>query len=108
MSEGLAKIAAEQGIESITAIALAYVMSKAANVFPIIGGKKVEQLKDNIQALSIKLTQKQIEYLESIKPFDIGFPHDWIPADPNITGESFLIARSNAMKFPNARRLTSL
>ncbi|CAI7592065.1 unnamed protein product [Penicillium pancosmium] len=108
MSEALAKVAAEQGIESITAIALAYVMSKAANVFPIIGGKKVEQLKDNIQALSIKLTQEQIEYLESIKPFDIGFPHDWIPADPNITGESFLIARSNAMKFPNARRLTSL
>lgn len=83
-------------------------MSKAANVFPIVGGRKVEHLKDNIQALSIKLTKEQIDYLESVKPFDIGFPHNFVPANPNITGESFLIARSNAMKFPNAHKPTSL
>ncbi|KAJ5233790.1 Aldo/keto reductase [Penicillium citrinum] len=108
ISEALAKVASEHGIESLTAIALSYVMSKAGNVFPIVGGRKVDHLKDNIQALSIKLTQKQIEYLESVKPFEIGFPHDFIPADPNVTGDSFLIARTNAMKFPNAYRPTSL
>lgn len=108
MSEALAKVASEHGIESVTAIALAYVMFKAAKVFPIVGGRKVEHLKDNIQALSIKLTDQQIEYLESIKPFDLGFPHNFIPADPNITGRSFLIARTNVTKFPNACKPTSL
>ncbi|GKZ74618.1 putative aryl-alcohol dehydrogenase aad14 [Aspergillus niger] len=108
MSEALEKVAAEHGITSVTAVALAYVMSKAGNVFPLVGGRKVEHLQDNIQALSLKLTDEQIAYLESVKPFDIGFPHNFIPADPNVTGSSFLIARTNAMKFPNARKETSL
>jgi aryl-alcohol dehydrogenase-like predicted oxidoreductase len=108
ISEALAKVASEHGTESVTSIALAYVMSKAANVFPLIGGRKVEHLKDNIQALSIKLTDQQIQYLESVNTWNPGFPHNFIPADPNVTGESFLIARTNAMKFPNARKPTSL
>ncbi|KAJ5623838.1 Aldo/keto reductase [Penicillium lagena] len=108
VSEALAKVASEHGIESVTSVALAYVMSKAGNVFPLIGGRKVEHLTDNIQALSLKLTQEQIEYLESVKPFNPGFPHNFIPADPNVTGSSFLIARTNAIKFPNAQKPTSL
>lgn len=35
-SEALARVASEHVIESVTAITLAYVMSKAANVFPAI------------------------------------------------------------------------
>ncbi|OBT39485.1 hypothetical protein VE00_10119 [Pseudogymnoascus sp. WSF 3629] len=108
MSEALAKVASEHGIESVTAIALAYVMSKAANVFPIVGGRKVEHLQDNIKALSIKLTEEQIEYLDNVKPFNLGFPHNFVPLDPNVTGKSFLIGRTNAMKFPNAHKPTSL
>lgn len=96
MSEALAKVAEEHGIESVTAIALAYVMSKAPYVFPLVGGRKVEHLKDNIQALSIKLTPKQIEYLESVKPFDVGFPHNFIGPDPHETGKaSFLLAAAS-------------
>ncbi|KAN0110013.1 putative aryl-alcohol dehydrogenase Aad14 [Hyaloscypha variabilis] len=72
MSLALSKVAAEHGIESLTAIALAYVLSKTTDVFPIVGGRKVEHLKDNIQALSIKLSTAQTEYLESVKDLDIG------------------------------------
>ncbi|KAA8650633.1 hypothetical protein EYZ11_012315 [Aspergillus tanneri] len=56
MNEALAQVTSEHGIESVTAVALAYVMAKAPNVFPLVGGRKVEYLKDNIQALKIKLT----------------------------------------------------
>ncbi|ORY71685.1 putative aryl-alcohol dehydrogenase [Pseudomassariella vexata] len=108
MSEALAKVASEHGTESVTAVALAYVMSKASNVFPIVGGRKVEHLNDNIKALSLKLTDEQITYLESIKTLDLGFPHNFIPQDPNITGSSFLIGRTNAMKFPNAHKPSSV
>ena len=87
MSESLSKVAAQHGIESVTAVAIAYVMAKAANVFPIVGGRKIEHLHDNIKALSIRLTREQIEYLESVQPFDIGFPANFIGRDPSDTGE---------------------
>ncbi|KAL2872336.1 aldo/keto reductase [Aspergillus lucknowensis] len=86
MSEALAKVASEHGIESVTAIALAYVLQKVPNVFPIVGGRKVEHLHDNLQALKIKLTQEQIELLESVRPFDAGFPLNMIGNDPRISG----------------------
>jgi aryl-alcohol dehydrogenase-like predicted oxidoreductase len=82
ISEALSKVAAEHGIESVTAIALAYVISKAPQVYPIVGGRKVEHLKDNIQALKIKLSEEQIEYLESQTSFDIGFPNNFIGGHP--------------------------
>ncbi|KAK0222407.1 NADP-dependent oxidoreductase domain-containing protein [Armillaria fumosa] len=79
MSKALEAVAAEVGaIGNLTAVAIAYVMHKTPYVFPIIGGRKVEHLKVNIQALDIKLTQKQIEYLESVVPFDPGFPSSMI------------------------------
>ena len=47
-------------------------------MFPIIGGRKVEQLNENIGALDISLTAEQIKRIEDAKPFDIGFPHGMI------------------------------
>ncbi len=59
-------------------VAIAYVMQKTPFVFPIIGGRKVEHLKANIEALNIALSKEQINYLESIIPFDPGFPHSML------------------------------
>ena len=56
-------------------VAIAYVMQKAPYVFPIIGGRKVEHLMSNIEALEISLKPEHIEYLESILPFERGFPY---------------------------------
>ncbi|KAK4890815.1 hypothetical protein LTR27_010516 [Elasticomyces elasticus] len=58
----------------ITSVALAYVMHKAPYVFPIVGGRKVDHLKGNIEALSVKLTQEEIDDIEDAEPFDVGFP----------------------------------
>lgn len=59
--------------KSIT-VAVAYVMHKAPYVFPILGARKAEHLVSNLEALDISLTPEQIAYLESIIPFDKGFP----------------------------------
>ncbi|CAL1709973.1 unnamed protein product [Somion occarium] len=72
--QALEKVAAEVGAESISAVAIAYVMQKVPYVFPIIGGRKVEHLHQNIQALDLDLTT---EHIESILPFDVGFPTDF-------------------------------
>ncbi|KAF9524938.1 NADP-dependent oxidoreductase domain-containing protein, partial [Crepidotus variabilis] len=72
--KALEKVASEIGAKHITAVAIAYVMQKTTYVFPIIGGRKVEHLEANLEALSISLTQEQIKYLESVVAFDPGFP----------------------------------
>ncbi|KAI0356959.1 Aldo/keto reductase [Trametes cingulata] len=74
----LEEVAKQVGAKSIQAVAIAYVMQKTPYVFPIIGGRKVEQLEANIEALNVALSEEQIKYLESILPFDAGFPHTMI------------------------------
>jgi diketogulonate reductase-like aldo/keto reductase len=57
-------------------VAIAYVMQKTPFVFPIVGGRKVEQLHGNIEALDISLTPQQIKEIEDTLPFDHGFPYN--------------------------------
>lgn len=105
VSEALAKVAAEHGIESLTAVALAYVIQKTPHVFPIIGGRKVEHLKDNIQSLSIRLTPAQVKELEDVVAFDVGFPGNFIGQDPKWTGENnSMIGLSAPMAFPTVSK----
>ena len=58
-------------------VAIAYLMQKTPYVFPIVGGRKVEHLMANIEALEITLSNDQIKYLESVEPFEAGFPY-WV------------------------------
>ncbi|KEF51858.1 alcohol dehydrogenase [Exophiala aquamarina CBS 119918] len=75
VSRVLEKIATSRPIPvPLTSIALAYVLHKAPNVFPIIGGRKLSHLKSNIDALAIRLSQEEIDEIETAYPFDIGFP----------------------------------
>ncbi|EJD48030.1 aryl-alcohol dehydrogenase [NADP+] [Auricularia subglabra TFB-10046 SS5] len=78
VSQALEKVAKEVGVDSITAVAIAYLLHKTLFVFPIVGGRKVEHLKDNIKALEISLTPEQIAFIESVVPFDPGFPHNFV------------------------------
>ncbi|KIJ38039.1 hypothetical protein M422DRAFT_259439 [Sphaerobolus stellatus SS14] len=78
VSRKLEEIAKEVGAQNITAVAIAYVMHKTRYVFPIIGGRKVEQLYGNLEALDIRLTAEQIKEIESVQPFELGFPHSMI------------------------------
>ena len=60
------------GAKSIQAVAIAYVMQKTPFVFPIIGGRKVEHLYQNIAALDVALTDEHIRKIESAAPFNKG------------------------------------
>ncbi|KAJ7250425.1 NADP-dependent oxidoreductase domain-containing protein [Mycena rebaudengoi] len=94
MSHALEKVAGEVGAKSITAVAIAYVMQKVPYVFPIIGGRKVEHLLANVEALEIALSTEQIAFLESILPFDPGFPNFMIG---NGDGPSYLLASAGTL-----------
>lgn len=75
VSEVLEKVAKDKGT-LMTSIALAYVMHKAPYTFPIVGGRKVEHLKGNIEALSLKLTEEEIQEIDGAYGFEMGFPHN--------------------------------
>ena len=67
--------AKEVGAKLITSVAIACLMQKTTHVFPIIGGRKVEQLVANLEALEISLSEEQMKFIEGTLPFDPGFPH---------------------------------
>lgn len=73
LSAVLEGIANKRGTK-LTSVALAYVMHKTPYVFPIVGCRKVSYLKDNIEALGLKLSDEEIDEIEDAVPFDIGFP----------------------------------
>lgn len=57
------ELAAEKGL-STSQLALAYVMSQPLNIFALVGCEKGQECRENAQALEVKLTDKEIAYLE--------------------------------------------
>lgn len=60
---------------------------RAALIQPV-GGRKIEHLTNNLNALSHDLTQEQIKTLEEIYPFDVGFSMNRFGMDSNVTGKT--------------------
>jgi hypothetical protein len=97
VSAVLDKVAKRHNVP-LTAVAIAYTMQKVsvtimplinrtfANshpfqtpyLFPILGGRKVEHLKANIEALSVDLTADDIAEIETGYEFDLGFPSNFL------------------------------
>ena len=63
-------------------------MQKTPFVFPIIGGRKVEHLLANIEALELSLTDEQIKFLENVVEFQPGFPN-WLIVRLTVINFSF-------------------
>lgn len=62
----------------ITSVALAYVMHKQPYIFPIVGGRKVEHIKGNIDALSLELSDQEMDEIDDASGFQIGFPNSFL------------------------------
>ncbi|KAI0914511.1 aryl-alcohol dehydrogenase [Ustulina deusta] len=77
MSKVLDAVATRHNVP-ITSVALAYALNKTPYVFPVLGGRKVEHLKANIEALSLELSAEDIKEIESGYDFDLGFPHKFM------------------------------
>lgn len=75
VAEVLEKVATRKNTQ-LTSVALAYVLHKTPYVFPIIGGRNIEHLKGNIEALTLKLSEEDIKEIEGAKEFDLGLPQN--------------------------------
>ncbi|KAI9034923.1 uncharacterized protein KD926_005017 [Aspergillus affinis] len=77
VSKVLEAVAARYKTE-ITSVALAYVMHKAPHVHPIIGGRKIEHLLRNIEALGLALSQEDLTEIKQTYGFNLGFPMTYL------------------------------
>lgn len=91
-SQALEVVAKRRGTV-ITSIALAYVMHKTPYVFPIVAGRKVDHLKGNIEALTIRLSQEEMAEIDKAVSFELGFPHSFLHPNgvPEAPGEVWLL-----------------
>lgn len=96
ISDALEKVGEELG-KSAAAVALAWVLAKEPNVFHVVGGRKLAHLKDNIDALSIRLTPEQITFLEGVLPFEKGYPYNMVGDDCHVAGTLFNGVAASAM-----------
>ncbi|KAH6659870.1 norsolorinic acid reductase [Truncatella angustata] len=92
ISKALEAVAKRKGT-IITSVAQAYVTHKAPYVFPIIGGRTVDHLKGNIEALTLELDEKDIQEIEAAEKFDLGFPGNflWGEKTPEHHGKVWLL-----------------
>jgi aryl-alcohol dehydrogenase-like predicted oxidoreductase len=61
---------------SMTSVALAYIIGRAPYVFPLVGGRTVDHIKGNIDALKLRLTEEDVKEIEAPYQLDLGFPHN--------------------------------
>lgn len=81
IAEEVQKIADEIG-RSPAQVALNWVRQQKGVIIPIIGARKVSQIKDNLGCLDFELTQEQLQRLDKKSRIELGFPHDFLASKP--------------------------
>jgi aryl-alcohol dehydrogenase-like predicted oxidoreductase len=67
------EVAEEQGV-SVPQIALAWLLQQRAVTSVIIGAKRMEQLEDNLKAVTVTLTEEQLQRLDAVSQLPSEYP----------------------------------
>jgi aryl-alcohol dehydrogenase-like predicted oxidoreductase len=62
-------------------VALAWLRQREIPIIPIIGARRLEQFRDNLACLDLKLDANQRERLDAASQIELGFPHDFYARD---------------------------
>jgi aryl-alcohol dehydrogenase-like predicted oxidoreductase len=73
-------VARESG-HSPAQVALAWLRQRPVPVIPIIGARKLAQVKDNLACVQVRLAPAVIERLNAVSRIEMGFPHDFFATD---------------------------
>jgi aryl-alcohol dehydrogenase-like predicted oxidoreductase len=72
---------AEEVDRSPAQVALAWLQHRPIPIIPIIGARRLEQLKDNMASISLRLAPAQVSRLDDASKVDLGFPHEFYDRD---------------------------
>jgi aryl-alcohol dehydrogenase-like predicted oxidoreductase len=75
------KSVAQQVGRSSAQVALAWLRYRDVPVIPIIGARKLDQLKDNLASFDVTLTPAQVKTLDNASQIDLGFPATFYAKD---------------------------
>ncbi len=73
-------VADEVGVSSAQ-VATAWVSAKGYRYIPIVGARKVSQIKDTMRASEVELSDEHMARLDEVSQVDLGFPHDFLSSD---------------------------
>jgi aryl-alcohol dehydrogenase-like predicted oxidoreductase len=73
-------VAGESG-HSPAQVALSWLRQRKEPVIPIIGARKLDQVKDNLGCVGVTLEQQQIARLDAVSRIEMGFPHDFFATE---------------------------
>ena len=62
-------------------VALAWLRQRTPPVIPIIGARKLAQVKDNLACVGLKLDPALVARLDAVSRIEMGFPHDFFAAE---------------------------
>ena len=71
------EIAKEVG-RSPSQVALNWVRQQNGTVIPVVGARRVSQVRDNLSCLDFELTEDQLRRLHEVSKIELGFPHDFL------------------------------
>ena len=80
IADAVSEVAVEIGA-SPAQVALAWLLFKPGTVIPIIGARRVDQIKDNLRSVEVVLSHEQIARLDEASRIDLGFPGRFQVAD---------------------------
>jgi aryl-alcohol dehydrogenase-like predicted oxidoreductase len=70
------KTVSDQIGRSLAQVALAWLRYRPVPVIPIIGARKLSQLKDNLASFDLTLSAEQLMTLDEASRIELGFPYD--------------------------------
>ncbi|WP_274649804.1 aldo/keto reductase [Paenibacillus humicola] len=63
-------------------VALNWIRQQEGTTIPLIGARTEKQIKDNLNCLTFELTPEQMDLLTKASDIPLGFPHDFLGAEP--------------------------
>ena len=80
VGEAIAKVSHEIG-RSPAQVAINWVRQQPGNIIPILGCRTLAQLQDNLCCLDFELSNSQMEELNKLADFRLGFPLSFLKSD---------------------------
>ena len=75
------KAVADETSHSMAQVALAWLRYRPVPVIPIIGARKLSQVKDNLASSGVSLCAEQLKTLNEASRIELGFPHEFYMRD---------------------------
>ncbi len=60
-----------------------------AQMIPILGARRLDQLRDNLGVLEWELSDEQRQFLDEVSAIDLGFPHNFLEGNLYVFGATF-------------------